>query len=189
MLHGRDDLRPFAAIPRHFRARLVPSAKADFCILKDDRNAGLKARSTRDQIAAISGKLLPQLDRIRPGLVYARAARSSRPFAANSGTASHEITANSHVWNILARMQSTVYRHRIISCLTSITYVLDAIASRPLTPYPRIFCREPYTGQSLAGCPRKIFKTNDFKPHDFNILQNIVCNVLKTNIYIFHFFV
>ena len=189
MRPGRDDLRPFAANPGRFRGRLVPSAEADSCMLKDDRNAGLKARSTCCQIVANSGKMRPQLGTIRPVLVYARAARSSRPFAANSGTASHEFTTNSHVWNILAGMQPTVHQPGLISCVVSIAYVLAAAASSHLTPYSQIFYKQVPAGQSLADRPRKIFKTNDFKPSVSNILQDVVCNVLKTNIYIFYFLV
>ncbi len=183
----RGNLRPFPAIPRHFRGGLVPSANADSCMLKHDRNAGLKARSTRDQIAANSGRTTPQSGEIRLESAISRSSDTSPRFAANSVTASRQIKANSHVCNILAGIQPTPHPRDLVSYLISIAYVFAALTSLQLTPYSRIFCRQVSTGQSLAHYPRKIFKTNDFKPHGFNILQNLGCKLLKIMIVFFTF--
>jgi hypothetical protein len=162
-----------------------PVATQSLKSLGDDKDQGTLSR----QNTAFSGKLPPLMGRIRQGFVYARLAPSSLRFAANSGTASHQIKANSHVWNILAGVQSGSHHREVVSYLVSITYVFAATSSSPLTPYSRIFCRQVSAGQPLASHPRKIFKTSDFKLNDFNILQNIVGNLLKTNIYIFYFLV
>ncbi len=181
----RGDPRLFVVLSQQFRSGArrgvagVPPAEAG-SVLNEQCNAGLKARSTRDQNTAISGKLPPQLGRIRPGFVHGRLARLSLQFAANSGTGSHELTANCHVWNILAGMQPTVHQPGLISYVVSITYLFAVTSSSRLTPYSRIFCRQVSTGQLLADHPRKILKTNDFKPSDFNILQNCACKLLKT---------
>jgi hypothetical protein len=103
--------------------------------------------------------------------------------AAESGTGTHRLACNSHVWNILPGMQLIILSLESISHFISATYVLPRTAPSNLTPYSAIFCKLILVNQPLARHPRKIFKTGNLKVNHFNILQINVCNLLKPEIF------
>jgi hypothetical protein len=157
----RDDLRQSALISRHF--------------VSD------KVLSGRD--AAISSKSTPQLGRIRLESPLSRNAFPGRQFRAISRTPSPQLDVNSKFSNILSGIQHIGIEPWIVSILISMTCNYSFPEPSPLTPYSRIFCRQVYEAKPLINYPRKIFKTNDFKFNIFNILQIIICKLLKINTY------
>ena len=201
-----DDLRQARAILGQFALQSIlqiPQVRKRPCRRSaarsiPDLTAGLRLRLTAvpplcgcsecSRITAISGRIAPQSGIIRHRFAKDPSVTQTGEMAAKSGTRSRRLAANSHVPNILPGMQLTIRRREPISGLISTAYVFAAPVSSELTPYLAIFCKLILANQLLAGSARKIFKTNDFNRNILNILQIIVCNILKTGILIFLLF-